>query len=171
MLCILLPSYNREVWGLLPIFIRMRHRWLQVSEYDAGSLPESTTILSIWLGMSWICIYIYMYSRHTIIRAYHAYLSSRGLKVSHGDYLGFSFRWYLYYPFTVTVYDFTFRFTYQYIFIRIDVPLPGDAAFYFVRAGTLIDLPARIQVQLWVGKIHLILGLSEDFYFSCTIWV
>ncbi|WMV09548.1 hypothetical protein MTR67_002933 [Solanum verrucosum] len=28
----------------------MRHRWPQVGEYDAGSLPERTTIASIWLG-------------------------------------------------------------------------------------------------------------------------
>uniref|UniRef100_M1DQL0 Uncharacterized protein n=1 Tax=Solanum tuberosum TaxID=4113 RepID=M1DQL0_SOLTU len=42
-------GYNRKVWDLLPIFIRMRYIWPQVGEYDVGSLPEGITIASIWL--------------------------------------------------------------------------------------------------------------------------
>ena len=55
-------------------------------QYDAGSLPEETTIASIWLGMSCIHINIYMYSRHTIIRAYHACLITMRSDVDHGGH-------------------------------------------------------------------------------------
>uniref|UniRef100_M0ZUL1 Uncharacterized protein n=1 Tax=Solanum tuberosum TaxID=4113 RepID=M0ZUL1_SOLTU len=35
--------------GPIAYIIRMRHKWPQVGEYDAGLLPESTTIARIWL--------------------------------------------------------------------------------------------------------------------------
>jgi len=47
------------------------------------------------LTFGWVChsfSFIYMYSRHTIIWSYHAYLNSRRPNVSQGDYLSFSFR-------------------------------------------------------------------------------
>ncbi len=134
MLCILLPSYNREVWGLLPIFIRMRHRWPQVGEYDAGSLPESTTIASIWLGMSCICIYIYVFTiyDYTSISCIFKYQEA---KSQPGRLFEFQFHVVSLLPFYSNYLWSTFRFTYQYIFIRTDVPLSGDTAFCFVRAG------------------------------------
>ena len=87
------------------------------------------------LAFGWVChafTSIYMYSRHTITRAYHAYFITMRSDVGHGGYQSFSVRWYLYYFFfTSAMYDSTFCLTYQYIFIRTDVPLPGDTAFLF----------------------------------------
>ena len=94
------------------------------------------------LAFGWIChafAFIYMYSWHTIIQAYHAYLNSGRPNINHEDYLSFNFRLYLFYLFTIVAYHTTFRFRYQYIFIRTHVPLPEDTIFYFVRVGLGID--------------------------------
>jgi len=53
----------------------------------------------VWHAFASIYIYIYIYSRHTIMRAYHAYLIYIRFDVSHGAYQSFCFKWYLYSPF------------------------------------------------------------------------
>lgn len=40
-----ITCYNLIVWGLLPIFIRMKHRWPQVGKYDVGFLPKKHHLL------------------------------------------------------------------------------------------------------------------------------
>ena len=123
--------YFRAIIGRYGAYCLYLYVWDTDGHKLANMIPVRYRKAPPLLALGWVWhafASIYMYSRHTIIRAYHAYLICRGIKVSHGDYLGFSFRWYLYYPFTINVYDFTFRFTYQYIFIPTDVPLPRDAA-------------------------------------------
>ena len=57
-----------EVCGLLATFIRMRHKWPQVDEYNNGSLPEAPPLLAFhWVCHAFAYIYIYIKSNGVFV--------------------------------------------------------------------------------------------------------
>ena len=104
------------------------------------------------LAFGWVChafASIYMYSRHTITRAYHAYLITMRSDVSHGGYQSFSVRWYLYYPFYISYVWFYFLPYIPVHFHSYWCPIAWGHCIFVscvqVQVGTLIDPSARIS--------------------------